>query len=55
MARMHFLNDHLGRGFWGIYLLYYMFELFQISSAWGIGLIIGPALGGFLAQVFSFA
>ena len=25
--------------------------LFQVSTAWGIGLIIGPALGGFLAQV----
>lgn len=24
---------------------------FQVSVAWGIGLIIGPALGGFLAQV----
>lgn len=23
----------------------------QVSTAWGIGLIIGPALGGFLAQV----
>lgn len=23
-----------------------------MSTAWGIGLIIGPALGGFLAQVF---
>jgi MFS family permease len=22
-----------------------------VSTAWGIGLIIGPALGGFLAQV----
>nr|GMD40223.1 protein ZINC INDUCED FACILITATOR-LIKE 1-like isoform X1 [Ipomoea batatas] len=27
------------------------FSLFQVSTAWGIGLIIGPALGGFLAQV----
>nr|GMD45096.1 protein ZINC INDUCED FACILITATOR-LIKE 1-like [Ipomoea batatas] len=26
------------------------FSLFQVSTAWGIGLIIGPALGGFLAQ-----
>lgn len=25
--------------------------LIQVSTAWGIGLIIGPALGGFLAQV----
>jgi hypothetical protein len=25
--------------------------LFQISTSWGIGLVIGPALGGFLAQV----
>ena len=24
---------------------------FQVSSAWCIGLILGPALGGFLAQV----
>lgn len=26
----------------------------QISTAWGIGLVIGPALGGFLAQVVLF-
>ncbi|EXB44281.1 hypothetical protein L484_012200 [Morus notabilis] len=25
----------------------------QISTAWGIGLIIGPAIGGFFAQIFS--
>lgn len=24
---------------------------FQTSSAWAIGMIIGPAIGGFLAQV----
>ncbi|KAJ0789496.1 putative major facilitator superfamily, MFS transporter superfamily [Helianthus annuus] len=40
----------------------YALELFQdeyqalglsaISTSWGIGLIIGPALGGYLAQVF---
>ncbi|KAI7728188.1 hypothetical protein M8C21_006360, partial [Ambrosia artemisiifolia] len=24
-----------------------------VSTSWGIGLIIGPALGGFLAQIFS--
>lgn len=27
---------------------------FQVSTSWGIGLIIGPALGGFLAQVLPF-
>ncbi|KAJ4849657.1 hypothetical protein Tsubulata_043184 [Turnera subulata] len=27
--------------------------LSTVSTAWGIGLIIGPALGGFLAQIFS--
>ena len=26
--------------------------LSAVSTAWGIGLIIGPAMGGFLAQVF---
>jgi len=26
---------------------------FQVSAAWGTGLIIGPALGGYLAQVLS--
>ncbi|KAJ4832683.1 hypothetical protein Tsubulata_039568, partial [Turnera subulata] len=26
------------------------YKSFQVSTAWGIGLIIGPALGGFLAQ-----
>ncbi|KAK0591378.1 hypothetical protein LWI29_000762 [Acer saccharum] len=27
-----------------------MIKKFQVSTAWGIGLIIGPAMGGFLAQ-----
>jgi MFS family permease len=26
---------------------------FQFSAAWGMGLIIGPALGGYLAQVLN--
>lgn len=25
--------------------------LFQVSTAWGIGLIVGPAIGGYFAQV----
>lgn len=24
---------------------------FQVVAAWGVGLVIGPALGGYLAQV----
>lgn len=36
-------------------LLFLFFFLQQVSTAWGTGLIIGPALGGFLAQVFSFS
>lgn len=30
---------------------YQALGLSTVSTAWGIGLIIGPALGGFLAQV----
>ena len=26
--------------------------LIQVHTAWGMGLVIGPALGGYLAQVF---
>ncbi|CAI0466205.1 unnamed protein product [Linum tenue] len=29
--------------------------LSTVSTAWGIGLVIGPALGGFLAQVYTVA
>ncbi|KAJ4912009.1 Protein ZINC INDUCED FACILITATOR-LIKE 1 [Raphanus sativus] len=32
---------------------YHGLALSTVSTAWGIGLIIGPAMGGFLAQVFS--
>ncbi|KAF5806239.1 putative MFS transporter superfamily [Helianthus annuus] len=31
---------------------YQALGLSAISTSWGIGLIIGPALGGYLAQVF---
>lgn len=40
-----------------LFLMYCIFILilsviwFQVSAAWAVGLIIGPALGGYLAQV----
>jgi len=29
-------------------------NIFQVTSSWGIGLVMGPALGGYLAEVFSY-
>ena len=26
-------------------------DLFQVNIGWGVGLVLGPAIGGFLAQV----